>query len=45
MEESWWSEREAVHRNYWDVELEDGGIYRIFRDQLTGKWFADGIYD
>ncbi|MCP4200542.1 MAG: hypothetical protein GY769_01245 [bacterium] len=45
MEESWWSEREAVSRDYWDIELDNGGIYRIFRDQLTGEWFADGIYD
>jgi protein ImuB len=45
VEENWWSERQAINRYYWDVELENGGIYRIFRDQLTGEWFADGIYD
>ncbi len=45
VEENWWSEREAINRDYWDVELENGGIYRIFLDQLTGDWFADGIYD
>lgn len=45
VEESWWSKRGAVNRAYWDIELENGGIYRIFRDQLTGEWFADGIYD
>lgn len=43
MEEGWWSE-EAVARAYWDVELADGELFRIYRD-LNGDWFADGIYD
>ena len=44
LEESWWSE-EALSRDYWDVELFDGGVYRIFRDLQKDRWFADGIYD
>jgi hypothetical protein len=44
VEEKWWSE-EAIAREYWDVELSDGGLYRIFRDARSGGWFADGIYD
>jgi len=32
-------------RDYWDVELSDGGLYRIYRDRKDGAWFADGIYD
>ena len=44
VEEKWWSE-EAIAREYWDVELSDGGLYRIFRDARNGAWFADGIYD
>ena len=44
LEEGWWSE-EPVDREYWDVELSDGGLYRIFRDGRRGEWFADGIYD
>lgn len=45
IDESWWSEHETVDRRYWDVELESGDIYRIYRDQSTGDWFADGVYD
>lgn len=44
LEEDWWSE-EPVDRSYWDVELSDGGIYRIYRDRRSRDWFADGIYD
>lgn len=44
VEEGWWSE-EAIDRDYWDVELSDGGVYRIFRDRGTEAWWADGIYD
>ena len=44
LEERWWSE-EGIDRDYWDVELSDGGLYRIFEDKKGGEWFADGIYD
>jgi len=44
LEEAWWSE-EPVARDYWDVELASGGLYRIYRDHASGDWFADGIYD
>ena len=44
MEEEWWSEK-AVERDYWDVELVEGGIFRIFYQRATGEWYADGIYD
>jgi len=44
LEEKWWSE-EAIDRDYWDVELSDGGLYRVFRDKKGAGWFADGIYD
>lgn len=44
LEEGWW-EGGAIDRDYWDVELEGGGIYRIFRDRRTEAWFADGMYD
>jgi hypothetical protein len=36
---------DATFRDYWDVELSDGGLYRIYQDRATGAWFADGIYD
>ena len=44
LEEGWWREQ-PVERDYWDVELTDGGLYRIFRQRRSGEWFADGIYD
>ena len=44
LEEGWWT-AEPVDREYWDVELSGGGLYRIFRNRATGEWFADGMYD
>ncbi len=44
LEEEWWNEQ-PVARDYWDVELEGGGIYRIYRDRQSAEWFADGVYD
>jgi protein ImuB len=44
VEEAWWGDQ-AVDREYWDVELEAGGVFRIFRDRRQGGWFADGVYD
>jgi protein ImuB len=44
MEEGWWSS-DPADRDYWDVELSDGALYRIYRDRATSAWFADGIYD
>ena len=44
LEDGWWSS-EPADRDYWDVELSDGALYRIYRDRETDVWFADGIYD
>jgi protein ImuB len=44
VEEAWWSDAPA-ERDYWDVELSDGGLYRVFRDRKGDAWFADGLYD
>jgi hypothetical protein len=44
LEEGWWTES-PVDRDYWDVELSEGGLYRIYRERRGGAWFADGIYD
>ena len=44
LEEGWWSET-PVERDYWDVELTGGGVYRLYRDRASGDWYADGMYD
>jgi protein ImuB len=40
----WWDETPCT-RDYYDLELTDGGIYRCFRDRRSGGWFVDGAYD
>lgn len=35
----------AYQRDYYELALADGAVYRIYCDLSTGKWFADGIYD
>jgi protein ImuB len=40
----WWSEA-PCRRDYYDLELSDGGLYRCYRDLVSGHWFVDGIYD
>jgi protein ImuB len=40
----WWTV-DPYAREYYDVELSDGGVYRIYRDVRTGGWSADGVYD
>ena len=42
VEEGWWSDRPDV-REYWDVELERGGVYRLFRG--GEDWFVDARYE
>jgi protein ImuB len=32
-------------RDYYELALEDGGVYRVFRDLNSHKWFLDGAYD
>jgi protein ImuB len=32
-------------RDYYEVALADGGVYRIFRDRLSARWYVDGVYD
>jgi protein ImuB len=33
------------NRDYFELALADGAVYRIYCDLSTGKWFADGVYD
>jgi hypothetical protein len=44
LQTDWWG-AEPVERDYWDVELTSGGLYRIFRNRASSEWFADGVYD
>ena len=32
-------------RDEWDVALDDGAVYRVFRDRVTDGWFIDGVLD
>ena len=41
----WWQDA-PVARDYWDLELTDGGIYRCYREHgANDAWFVDGVYD
>ncbi len=44
MEEKWWSDT-PVEREYWDIELERGDLYRLYQDRRADRWFIDGVYD
>jgi protein ImuB len=44
IEEEWWASA-PIERDYWDIELSDGGLYRLYRERASGRWYADGIYD
>ena len=32
-------------RDEWDVALSDGGLYRMFRDRDSKRWFVEGMVD
>ncbi len=32
-------------RDYYDLALDDGGVYRVFYDLHLARWFLDGVYD
>jgi protein ImuB len=40
---AWWTE-DAWDREEWDVSLNDGGIYRVYREP-NQAWFLEGVYD
>ena len=44
----WWKGREHWCREEWDVALGGktvAGLYRIYRDSISGHWFVEGMYD
>lgn len=44
LEEGWWGDQ-PVEREYWDVELAEGGVYRLYHDRRADSWLVDGVYD
>jgi len=40
----WWTP-DPYDREYYDVELTDGGLYRVYREGPDHRWLADGMYD
>jgi protein ImuB len=40
----WWHDA-PLARDYYDLELSDGGIYRCYRELGADSWFVDGVYD
>jgi len=41
LEGGWWEE--GYDRDYYEMELSNGGIYRVYRDRRSKQWFLDGI--
>ena len=35
----------GFRRDYYELALADGGIYRMFHDPSSERWFMDGMYD
>jgi protein ImuB len=44
IEAEWWTENPAA-REYWDVELDKGGIYRVYEGSKDAGWFVDARYE
>lgn len=44
IEAEWWADAPQA-REYWDVELENGGVYRVFQNEQSSEWFVDARYD
>ncbi len=40
----WWTIA-AWNREEWDVALDDGALYRIYREMPTCDWYVHGVYD
>jgi protein ImuB len=40
----WWAPT-VWARDEWDVDLDDGALYRIYQEMASSCWFVDGVYD
>ncbi|HVE72151.1 MAG TPA: DNA polymerase Y family protein [Thermoanaerobaculia bacterium] len=43
VESDWWTEAPAA-REYWDVELDGGTVYRVYQSE-SSEWFVDARYE
>ena len=41
----WWRDDERLGRDYYDLEISSGSIVRAYRDHVSDRWYAAGIYD
>ncbi len=41
----WWRHAGGFARDYYELALDDGGVYRAFRDLNSARWYVDGVYD
>ncbi len=44
----WWSSEGRWKRDEWELMLHSdsaSGLYRVFRDLVSGQWFVEGMYD
>ena len=42
----WWMPSHSLwDHDEWDVELSDSGVYRMFRDRVSKRWFVEGLVD
>ena len=44
LEAGWWNDAPAA-REYWDVELDRGGVYRVYEGATEAGWFVDARYE
>jgi protein ImuB len=40
----WWAAT-AWSREEWDVALDDGALYRIYKESKSREWYVYGVYD
>jgi len=41
----WWERAREWERDEWDVELVDGGVYRLVHETPAKAWYVEGEYD
>lgn len=41
----WWRERGGFARDYYELALDDGRVYRAFRELRSERWYIDGLFD